>query len=37
MAIQKNGAAWGVSTIDVTLGFFNDLVARKEKTSTPKC
>ena len=31
MAIQKNGAAWGVSTIDVTLGFFNDLVARKEK------
>ncbi|MBA4287780.1 MAG: methyl-accepting chemotaxis protein, partial [Pseudomonas sp.] len=31
MAIQKNGNAWGVSTIDVTLGFFNDLVARKEK------
>ena len=31
MAIQKNGSAWGVSTIDVTLGFFNDLVARKEK------
>ncbi|MDR8362962.1 methyl-accepting chemotaxis protein [Pseudomonas sp. JL3] len=31
MAIQKNGAAYGVSTIDVTLGFFNDLVARKEK------
>lgn len=31
MSIQKNGAAYGVSTIDVTLGFFNDLVARKEK------
>ena len=31
MAIYKNGSAWGVSTIDVTLGFFNDLVARKEK------
>ncbi|MCP1445752.1 methyl-accepting chemotaxis protein [Pseudomonas sp. GGS8] len=31
MAIQKNGAAYGVSTIDVTLGFFNDLVARKER------
>ncbi len=31
MAIQKNGAAYGVSTIDVTLGFFNDLIARKEK------
>ncbi|CDF96473.1 methyl-accepting chemotaxis protein [Pseudomonas sp. PSB18] len=30
MAIQKNGAPYGVSTIDVTLGFFNDLVARKE-------
>ncbi len=31
MAITKNGSAWGVSTIDVTLGFFNELVARKEK------
>ncbi|CAI8911113.1 methyl-accepting chemotaxis protein [Pseudomonas brassicacearum subsp. neoaurantiaca] len=30
MAIQKNGVPYGVSTIDVTLGFFNDLVARKE-------
>ncbi len=31
MAISKNGAAFGVSTIDVTLGFFNDLVAQKER------
>ncbi|WP_213875110.1 methyl-accepting chemotaxis protein [Pseudomonas sp. dw_358] len=31
MSILKNGAPYGVSTIDVTLGFFNDLVARKEK------
>ncbi|MCF5780003.1 HAMP domain-containing protein, partial [Pseudomonas poae] len=31
MAIQRDGAAYGVSTIDVTLGFFNDLVAAKEK------
>ncbi|WP_248730442.1 methyl-accepting chemotaxis protein [Pseudomonas sp. MWU13-2517] len=31
MAIQRDGAAYGVSTIDVTLGFFNDLVANKEK------
>ncbi|WP_395607256.1 methyl-accepting chemotaxis protein [Pseudomonas sp. B22129] len=31
MAIQRDGAAYGVSTIDVTLGFFNDLVASKEK------
>ncbi|WP_263263274.1 methyl-accepting chemotaxis protein [Pseudomonas sp. RIT-PI-S] len=30
MAITKDGAAYGVSTIDVTLGFFNDLVAAKE-------
>jgi len=30
MAISKNGAAYGVATIDVTLGFFNDLVASKE-------
>ncbi|KIQ57167.1 methyl-accepting chemotaxis protein [Pseudomonas fluorescens] len=30
MAIQKNGVPYGVSTIDVTLGFFNELVARKE-------
>ncbi|ARJ40648.1 chemotaxis protein [Pantoea alhagi] len=25
MAIYRNGAAWGVATIDVTLGFFNHL------------
>jgi methyl-accepting chemotaxis protein len=31
MAITKDGAAYGVSTIDVTLGFFNDLVAQKER------
>jgi len=31
MAIQRNGVPYGVSTIDVTLGFFNDLVALKEK------
>jgi methyl-accepting chemotaxis protein len=31
MAISKDGAAFGVSTIDVTLGFFNDLVAQKEQ------
>ena len=31
MAIQRDGAAYGVATIDVTLGFFNDLVAAKEK------
>ncbi|WP_248749827.1 methyl-accepting chemotaxis protein [Pseudomonas sp. MWU15-20650] len=31
MAIQRDGAAYGVATIDVTLGFFNDLVANKEK------
>ena len=31
MAIQRDGVPYGVSTIDVTLGFFNDLVARKEK------
>ncbi len=31
MAIQRDGAAYGVATIDVTLGFFNDLVASKEK------
>jgi methyl-accepting chemotaxis protein len=30
MAISKDGVAFGVSTIDVTLGFFNDLVASKE-------
>ncbi|MFZ3402701.1 methyl-accepting chemotaxis protein [Aeromonas salmonicida] len=30
MGIYRNGALFGVSTIDVTLGFFNDLVARKE-------
>ncbi|MEB2646083.1 methyl-accepting chemotaxis protein [Pseudomonas sp. C 49-2] len=31
MAIQRDGAPYGVATIDVTLGFFNDLVASKEK------
>ncbi len=31
MAIQRNGVDYGVATIDVTLGFFNDLVADKEK------
>ena len=31
MAIVKDGAPFGVSTIDVTLGFFNALVAEKEK------
>ncbi|MBO0494422.1 methyl-accepting chemotaxis protein [Pseudomonas sp. Marseille-Q1929] len=31
MAIQRDGTAYGVATIDVTLGFFNDLVASKEK------
>ncbi|WP_426697636.1 methyl-accepting chemotaxis protein [Aeromonas hydrophila] len=31
MGIYRNGALYGVSTIDVTLGFFNDLVASKEQ------
>ncbi|WP_429175571.1 methyl-accepting chemotaxis protein [Aeromonas salmonicida] len=31
MGIYRNGGLFGVSTIDVTLGFFNDLVARKEQ------
>jgi methyl-accepting chemotaxis protein len=31
MAISKDGAPYGVSTIDVTLGFFNSLVADMEK------
>ena len=31
MAITRDGVPYGVATIDVTLGFFNDLVARKEK------
>jgi methyl-accepting chemotaxis protein len=30
MSILKGGVPYGVSTIDVTLGFFNDLVARQE-------
>ncbi|MCQ4260051.1 methyl-accepting chemotaxis protein [Stutzerimonas stutzeri] len=30
MTIYKDGAAWGVSTIDLTLGFFNRLVAEKQ-------
>ena len=31
MAISKDGRPWGVSTIDLTLGFFNQLVANKER------
>ncbi|MBU6955676.1 MULTISPECIES: methyl-accepting chemotaxis protein [unclassified Hahella] len=31
MGIRVNGEAYGVSTIDVTLGFFNGLAAEKEK------
>ncbi len=31
MTIYKDGAAWGVSTIDLTLGFFNRLVAEKQE------
>jgi methyl-accepting chemotaxis protein len=31
MAISRDGAPYGVATIDVTLGFFNELVARQEK------
>ncbi|MFM4780321.1 methyl-accepting chemotaxis protein [Aeromonas caviae] len=31
MGIYQDGALYGVSTIDVTLGFFNDLVAKKEQ------
>ncbi|SIQ66477.1 methyl-accepting chemotaxis protein [Aquipseudomonas alcaligenes] len=31
MAIMKDGAPFGVSTIDVTLGFFNQLVEEKEQ------
>lgn len=31
MVIRKEGSAFGVATVDVTLGFFNDLVAQKEK------
>jgi methyl-accepting chemotaxis protein len=31
MGIYKDGALYGVSTIDVTLGFFNGLVQDKEK------
>ena len=30
MTIYKSGTAWGVSTIDLTLGFFNRLVAEKQ-------
>lgn len=30
MAIMKDGAPFGVSTIDVTLGFFNQLVAEEQ-------
>ncbi|ENY2596784.1 methyl-accepting chemotaxis protein [Vibrio cholerae] len=31
MGIYKNGQLYGVSTVDVTLGFFNTLVADKEQ------
>ncbi|MDH2241636.1 methyl-accepting chemotaxis protein [Pseudomonas sp. GD03909] len=31
MTIYKDGSAWGVSTIDLTLGFFNRLVAEKQE------
>ncbi|MGR6749222.1 methyl-accepting chemotaxis protein [Aeromonas veronii] len=31
MGIYRDGSLYGVSTIDVTLGFFNDLVAKKEQ------
>lgn len=31
MGIYQNGTLYGVSTIDVTLGFFNELVAGKER------
>ncbi|WP_296256062.1 MULTISPECIES: methyl-accepting chemotaxis protein [unclassified Pseudomonas] len=31
MGIYKDGALYGVSTIDVTLGFFNGLIQEKEK------
>ncbi|ANT66307.1 methyl-accepting chemotaxis protein [Aeromonas hydrophila] len=31
MGIYRNGTLFGVSTIDVTLGFFNDLVTSKEQ------
>jgi len=30
MGIYKNGQLWGVSTIDVTLGFFNELAQKME-------
>ncbi|NYS29799.1 MULTISPECIES: methyl-accepting chemotaxis protein [unclassified Pantoea] len=32
MAIYKNGTAWGVATIDVTLGFFNQLAKQMGET-----
>ncbi len=32
MAISRDGVPYGVATIDVTLGFFNDLVAAREKS-----
>lgn len=31
MAIHKNGSLWGVSTIDVTLGFFSKLIEEQER------
>ncbi|WP_337036796.1 methyl-accepting chemotaxis protein [Pantoea agglomerans] len=32
MAIYKNGTVWGVATIDVTLGFFNQLAKQMGET-----
>jgi len=32
MTIYKNGTAWGVATIDVTLGFFNQLAKQMGET-----
>ncbi|MGJ0481241.1 methyl-accepting chemotaxis protein [Pantoea agglomerans] len=32
MAIYRNGSAWGVATIDVTLGFFNQLAKQMGET-----
>jgi len=32
MAIYRNGTAWGVATIDVTLGFFNQLAKQMGET-----
>ncbi|WP_418162339.1 methyl-accepting chemotaxis protein [Pantoea vagans] len=32
MAIYRNGSAWGIATIDVTLGFFNQLAKQMGET-----